>query len=126
MANKVLLEELEKTCYLYQAKLEVIESLLQSAKDMIEKTGKDLINMGIADTEVYALKLKAVNEIIDPLKEKRESLSEALSSASQLGAFVSANGDSSKEKLLNALINMAKEECDCPECSEEDEDSNKE
>ena len=126
MANKVLLEELKKTCNLYQAKLEVIEFLLQSSKDLIEKTGKELIDMNIDDAEVYALKLKAVNEIIVPLKEKRKSLSKAFSNASQLGAFVSANGDSSKEKLLNALINMAKEECDCPECSEEDEDSNKE
>lgn len=78
--------------------------------------------MDIDDTEAYALKLKAVNEIIAPLKEKRESLSKALSNASQLGAFVSANGDSSKEEILSALINMAKEECDCPECSEENED----
>ena len=122
MANKVLLEELKKTCDLYQAKLEVIEFFLQSSKDLIGKTEKELIDMDIDDTEAYALKLKAVNEIIAPLKEKRESLSKALSNASQLGAFVSANGDSSKEEILSALINMAKEECDCPECSEENED----
>ena len=122
MANKVLLEELKKTCDLYQVKLEVIEFFLQSSKDLIGKTEKELIDMDIDDTEAYALKLKAVNEIIAPLKEKRESLSKALSNASQLGAFVSANGDSSKEEILSALINMAKEECDCPECSEENED----
>ena len=126
MVNGVLLKELKKTCDLYQAKLEVIEFFLQSAKDIIEKkTEKDLISMDADDVDVYALKLKAVNEIIAPLKEKRESLTKALSNASQLGVFVSANGDSSKEKLLRALINMS-EECDCPECSGENEASNKE
>lgn len=126
MANRVLIEELKKTCELYQMKLEAIEFFLQSAKDAIEKTGKDLINMDIDDAEVYTLKLKAVNEIVAPLKEKRESLIKALSNATQLGAFVSANGDSSKEEILSALINMAKVECDCPECSGENEASNKE
>ena len=123
MANKVLLEELKKTCELYQAKLEVIEFLIQSAKDVIEKKAeKELINMDVDDVDVYALKLKAVNEIIAPLKEKRESLTEALSNAAKLGAFESANGNSFKENILRTLINVAKEECDCPECSGENEE----
>ena len=122
MANKVLLEELKKTCELYQAKLEVIEFFLQSAKDIIGKTEKDLINMGIDDVDTYTLKLKAVNEIITPLKEKRESLAEALSNASKLGVFESANGNSFKENILRTLINATKEECDCPECSGENEE----
>lgn len=121
MANKVLIKELIDTCELYQTEIEVIEHLLQSARDMVEKIGKDITNKDIDNADMlYTIKLRAVNEVITPLKEKRECLLEAFTNASRLGAFESANGDSSKEDILRTLLNM-----ELDDSSEEDKASNK-